>query len=88
VSRTINVSETARKTIQKLSKQAAERTLKAVYSQLVAGIGDVRHLVGKPNRWRLRVGDYRVIIEITADRITVMRVAHRREAFREKKTLS
>ncbi len=64
-----------------------ERLLRAIYLQATIGNGDVKHLFGKPNRWRLRVSDYRIIIEITVERISVLRVAHRREAYREKKTL-
>jgi mRNA-degrading endonuclease RelE of RelBE toxin-antitoxin system len=30
-----------------------------------------------------RVGDYRVIMEVTPDTITVPRVAHRREEYRD-----
>lgn len=31
---------------------------------------------------RMRIGDYRVIFELTADRVLVSRIAHRREAYR------
>lgn len=45
----------------------------------------VKKLVGGGgNDWRVRVGEYRVVYEIDdrAQRITVMRVAHRREVYR------
>lgn len=43
-----------------------------------------KKLKGTENAWRLRVGDYRIIYEIHERRLLVMvvRVAHRREAYR------
>lgn len=39
---------------------------------------------GSKNDWRVRIGDYRVIYEIDdkAEAVRVMRVRHRREAYR------
>lgn len=44
----------------------------------------VRKLTGHGNRYRLRVGDYRVIYRIDNDKlvIEVIEVGHRREAYR------
>jgi mRNA interferase RelE/StbE len=42
-------------------------------------------LIGRRNRWRVRAGNYRVLYEIDDDVLTVLviRVAHRREVYRE-----
>lgn len=37
---------------------------------------------GYPNRYRIRVSDYRIGIEINQDTMEVMRVLHRREFYR------
>jgi mRNA-degrading endonuclease RelE of RelBE toxin-antitoxin system len=37
---------------------------------------------GYTNRYRIRIGDYRVGIEVNEDVIEVMRVLHRRELYR------
>jgi len=44
----------------------------------------VTKLAGYGNRWRVRVGDYRVIYQIDdqAYEVIVLRIAHRREAYR------
>ena len=44
----------------------------------------VEKLVGRPNSWRIRVGDYRILYEIDDSNqcVTVYRIAHRREAYR------
>ena len=43
-----------------------------------------RKMAGSENRWRLRVGDYRVVYEIddTAEQVLVVTVGHRREVYR------
>jgi len=83
VSRTVNVIDSARRALKQLPQPMAERALKAIYQYAFDGNGDIKHLAGKPNRWRLRVGDYPVIMEITPDTVTVLRVAHRREVYRD-----
>ena len=42
-------------------------------------------LVGHRNRWRVRAGDYRILYEIHDDVLTILviRVAHRREVYRD-----
>jgi mRNA interferase RelE/StbE len=44
----------------------------------------VTKLAGYANRWRVRVGDYRVICQIAdqAYEVIVLRIAHLREAYR------
>lgn len=41
-------------------------------------------LIGHQNRWRIRVGDYRIIytIDDSAQQLTILRIAHRREVYR------
>jgi mRNA interferase RelE/StbE len=46
--------------------------------------GGSRKIVGSISDWRVRVGDYRIIYEISEDKkeVRVMRIKHRREAYR------
>jgi len=43
-----------------------------------------RKLIGSKNDWRIRIGDYRVLYEIDEKTraVRIMRVRHRREAYR------
>ena len=43
-----------------------------------------KKLVGFEDEWRVRIGEYRVLylIDDTKHRVTIARVAHRREAYR------
>ena len=80
-----------------LLERAAERDLgrlpQAEFHRLVTRIKALgeeprpsgsRKITGSKNDWRIRVGTYRVIYEIDekAKAIKVMRVRHRREAYR------
>ena len=44
----------------------------------------VTKLSGSSDRWRVRVGDYRIIYHIddAACQVTVLRIAHRRQVYR------
>ena len=80
-----------------LLERAAERDLvrlsSEIHDRVIAAIQGLatnprpsgcRKLAGSKNDWRIRVGDYRVIYEITdAIRIVrVNRIRHRREVYR------
>lgn len=43
--------------------------------------GDVKRLVSYTPGWRLRVGDWRVLFEISGSVIVIWRVVHRSEAY-------
>ena len=43
--------------------------------------GDVKKLTNFTPEYRLRVGDYRVLFEVEADKIVVYRVLHRKDAY-------
>jgi mRNA-degrading endonuclease RelE of RelBE toxin-antitoxin system len=45
------------------------------------GAGDIRALQGMPGRLRLRVGDWRVIIDVQGERYVVAEVVNRRDAY-------
>lgn len=45
------------------------------------GTGDTKRMSGT-NTVRLRIGDYRIIFDETADRLTILVIGHRREIYR------
>ncbi|CAD5974365.1 Toxin RelE3 [Planktothrix tepida] len=45
-------------------------------------ISDIKAMKGYSCRYRIRIGDYRIGIEVNGDVIEVMRVLHRREFYR------
>jgi mRNA-degrading endonuclease RelE of RelBE toxin-antitoxin system len=70
----------------------AQRVLAAVRRYADTTHGDIKRLTGvDPPEWRLRVGDYRVLLRFEQERdertrelvdvIRILRVRHRREAY-------
>ena len=85
---TIEISDTARKQLKKLDPQIAER-IQSFLEERVAIASDPRNLGAGlsgdlAHLWKYRVGDYRIICELHAEVliVRVVRVSHRREAYR------
>lgn len=84
---TIEVSQTAQKTLRKLDKTTSNRITKEIIEIAASenprnrGIAMAGSFVG---HWRYRIGDHRVIAKLLDDRllIYVVKVGHRREVYR------
>ena len=70
--------------LRRIGKKEAARILHTLETELQAGgkkggplLGDFQGL------WRLRIGEYRVIYVRTDEGFLVLRIAHRREAYRK-----
>jgi mRNA interferase RelE/StbE len=79
---TVNVTGRARKDISKLDKTIIHRIYKAI-GKLRKEIAKFKRLKGAGKTNSLRVGDYRIIFEITGDTINILNVEHRREVYRD-----
>ncbi len=44
--------------------------------------GNIKHLSGTKNEYRLRVGDYRILFEINDDTITVTKIGPRGDVYK------
>jgi mRNA interferase RelE/StbE len=78
------ITARAEKDLASLDKKTAQR-IRAALDKMIISISsvDIKKLKGSPDRWRLRVGDYRVLLQITEEEITAyaLRVKHRREVY-------
>ncbi|HZF42960.1 MAG TPA: type II toxin-antitoxin system RelE/ParE family toxin [Sphingomonadaceae bacterium] len=80
----------AQKELEGLGRETAARIVRTLETR-IASLADAR-AIGNPlsgewsGYWRYRFGDYRVIARIEDERVTiiVVRVAHRREAYRRR----
>ena len=74
----------ARADLRAIDRQTALRLLKALARFLATDSGNVKQLEGfEPPRYRLRIGDWRVVFRKSGDGdIEVVRVRNRREAYR------
>ncbi len=83
---TVELRPVVRKQLDRITAKDRARILRRL-----AALADdprpagVTALAGADDLWRVRVGDYRIIYTIDGDRlvVTVVRVAHRREAYRD-----
>jgi mRNA-degrading endonuclease RelE of RelBE toxin-antitoxin system len=75
--------DSARSDLRAIDREIAVRILHGPTEYGESGRGDLKALSGQwQGRLRLRIGEYRVILAITPEEITVARVRHRSEAYR------
>jgi mRNA interferase RelE/StbE len=80
----VEFSKSAQKELNKLSPNIRIRVSKSILALADdPRKGSVRPMVGS-NSWRLRIGDYRIIYDISAKKIKILiiKVGHRRDVYR------
>ena len=83
----IEVAPAAARDLKRLDPHVRLQLLQAssllVQAPYPSGTERIKSLVGvTPLHFRLRVGDYRIIYRVEGKRVLIVRVAHRREAYR------
>ena len=75
--------DSARADLRAIDRKMAIRILQGLAEYGESGNGDLRALAGQwQGYFRLRIGEYRIILAIAPEEITIMRVRHRSEAYR------
>ena len=76
-------TDTSRKQFNKLEKNIQERIIKALERIRIRPEAHVKKIVGDPG-YRLRVGEYRVILDIYKDKlvILVIKIGHRKNIYK------
>jgi len=79
----ITFTDTSRRQFIKLEKDVQERIIKALERIRIRPESHVKKLVGDPG-YRLRVGDYRVILDIYKSEliILVIKIGHRKHIYK------
>jgi mRNA interferase RelE/StbE len=81
--RTVEWTLRARGELHALDRQIAQRLYKSLQRYAATGVGDVKQLQGMINRYRLRVGHWRIVFSLEEGAVLrVLRVAHRSEIYR------
>ncbi|MCL2168992.1 MAG: type II toxin-antitoxin system RelE/ParE family toxin [Defluviitaleaceae bacterium] len=75
----LNFERVAAKQIGKLDKKSQQRLRKAI-NKLPKG--DIKKLSGYDSKYRLRIGDFRVIFNMIGDSITINEVLVRGDAYK------
>jgi mRNA interferase RelE/StbE len=75
--------ESARSELRGVDRESAMRILIALTRYGESGEGDIKALSGEwDGYFRLRVGDFRVIFQITPEEVVIVRVRHRSDVYR------
>jgi len=81
----LEITEPAQKDLADLDRQI-QRRIKVALDRLLSypQAVDLKKLKGSSDMWRLRVGDWRVILRLDRKQgvLYVLRIRHRREAYR------
>jgi mRNA-degrading endonuclease RelE of RelBE toxin-antitoxin system len=76
-------SEEARADVRSIDRRTVLRLLNGLARFAFTESGDVKQLEGyQPPQFRLRLGDYRIRFRNLGDSIEILRVRHRRQAYR------
>lgn len=78
----------AAKDLERLEPRTRHRIVEGIKRYALSGHGDVEKLRGEDDKWRLRVGDWRVIFEFDRSRhvIAVDEIPPRDKAYRVRET--
>ena len=81
---TVEWTPAASRDLRRLERPTAQRVRQTVIDFAETGHGDIVKLHGREPEWRLRVGDWRVRFTFAdgGETLRVLRVRHRREAYR------
>jgi len=78
----IEITKTAKDFLKKLQKKDSEIILNKIYSIRENPFRFLKRLKGE-KLWRLRIGDYRVIVDVIIfmNKIIVVRIGHRKNVY-------
>lgn len=79
----IDISQEAQKDLETLEKHTAEIILKKLWSIRENPIHFLERLTGL-TLWKLRVGDYRVIVQVSTreQKLVIIKVGHRKNIYK------
>jgi mRNA interferase RelE/StbE len=77
----VDLKPEAQKDLSGLSRDVARRITRKIETMRNDLAGDVKRLVHYTPGWRLRVGDWRVLFEVTGNRVVIWQVVHRSKAY-------
>lgn len=80
----VRIKREAKKELGKLDKVIAQRIFDAISSlRDFPDVQNIKRLKGDPIRYRLRVGDWRVVFTVSSDTLTIETIKHRREVYQK-----
>ena len=78
---TIQYTETAIADLEKLPSRVAAQIIRKI-DRLQHGLhGDIKRLTNYDHDYRLRSGDFRVLFDVSGNKIIIQRIKNRKEAY-------
>ena len=79
----VTFSARAAKELKKLDKQIQKRIIEKLVEYAAAeNLSEAKKLINPQlGQWRYRIGDYRIIFDLSGKEIQVLKVAHRSEVY-------
>jgi mRNA interferase RelE/StbE len=78
----IEIRKRAEKDLSSIPKPDAKNIADAIFALEDGLTGDVKKLTNFSPEYRLRVGNWRVLFEVSKHKIIIYRILHRKEAYR------
>lgn len=81
----ILIKASALKELKKLPEKEQGKVIQTIHQlELYPRPIGSKKLKGSDHRWRMRIGDYRILYELTTDRkiVELFRILHRKDAYR------
>jgi mRNA interferase RelE/StbE len=78
----IEIRKRAEKDLSTIPKTDAQHIADVIFALEDGLIGDIKRLTHFTPEYRLRIGNYRILFEISGNKIIIYRILHRKEAYR------
>jgi len=78
----IEIRKRAEKDLAVIPKPDAQHITDAIFAMGDGLVGDVKKLTNFFPEYRLRVGNWRILFEVSMDKVVIYRIIHRKEAYR------
>jgi len=78
----IEIRKRAEKDLSNIPNSDAQKIADAIFALEDGLVGDIKKLTNFSPEYRLRIGDWRILFEVSKTKITIFRILHRREVYR------
>ncbi len=78
----IEIRKRAENDLISIQKSDAQRIADAIFQLKNGFIGDIKKMSHFYPEYRLRVGNWRILFEVSKNKIIIYRILHRKEAYR------
>ncbi len=78
----IEIRRRAEKDLSAIPKNDAQNIADAIFALENGLVGDIKKLTNFSPEYRLRIGNWRILFEVSKSKIIIFRILHRRDAYK------